>query len=396
MKKEDRRFTIKEVLIIVILSSFFMFFLGGISIYRHLGGINYTLLGNDKELKKFISTYDNLLNNYYGNFDKSTLISGAINGMYASLDDPYTTYLDANNTENINNTLNGQYIGIGIILEDSDNGVQIKDVVKDSPALKAGLIPGDIIIKLNNMDVSSLYSIDISEMIKATTGDIKLEIIRNKDIKKVTLRKEDLAVPIVKKELITYKEKFIGYISLEIFNDTADIQFEDAIFDLEKNNIESLIIDLRDNTGGYLEVTKNIAELFLKKGKIIYTLVNNKEKVKIADITNESRNYKIVVLVNSNTASSAEILAASLKYSYGAIIIGNKTYGKGKVQKKTDLIDGTSIKYTIAKWLMPNGKCIDGVGIIPDFEVTFDKDTIVKDDIFSDNQILYALDILAD
>ena len=128
MKKGEKRFSFKEVILIAVIVSFFMFFLGSLSIYRHLGGINYTLLGNDKDLKKFISTYEYLVNNYYGNIDKPNIISGAIDGMYKSLDDPYTTYLDTNNTDNLNDSLRGEYVGIGIRIEDRGNKVVISDV----------------------------------------------------------------------------------------------------------------------------------------------------------------------------------------------------------------------------------------------------------------------------
>ena len=181
-----------------------------------------------------------------------------------------------------------------------------------------------------------------------------------------------------------------------MFNDTTDIQFEDTLREVEKEPIEALIIDLRENTGGYLEVSKNIAEMFLKKGSIVYSLQSNNQTIDFKDITNESRNYKIIVLVNSKTASAAEVLASALKYSYDAKIVGNKTFGKGKVQQKTNLIDGTSIKYTTAKWLMPNGKCLDGIGLIPDYEVDLDEKTFIEDDSYTDTQILYILNNLVD
>lgn len=396
MKKEEKLFSIREVLIIVIISSFFMFFLGGISIYRHLGGINFTLVDNDKELKKFISTYKNLLSNYYGDIDKSTIISGAINGMYSSLNDPYTTYLDKDSTNTLDTTLTGEYVGIGIRISDKDNFTVITKILDNSPAFKAGIKEGDIIKKINEVDVSELKSEDITEILKVMQGDIDLSVLREDKAINFSLKPDKVLVPTVKEEIITYKDKKIGYIAIELFSDTADIQFEDSIINLEKSGIESLIIDLRNNTGGYLEVTKNIAELFLKKGKVIYSLVNKKQKVVFKDITNESRNYQIVVLVNGKTASSAEILASALKYSYGANIVGEKTYGKGKVQQKTTLKDGTSIKYTTAKWLMPNGKFIDKIGITPDYNISLKIDKLVDGDLFSDSQILYALDMLVD
>ncbi len=396
MEKKDRQFSFKEVIIIAMIVSCFMFFLGSLSIYRHLGGINYTLLGNDKDLKKFISTYENLVNNYYGAIDKSSIISGAIDGMYKSLDDPYTTYLDSNNTNNLNDSLKGEYIGIGIVLEDNGNDTIINEVFDNSPAKTAGLKKGDIIIKLNDIDVKQLSSSDIGELIRASEGTIKLEVLRNNKLEIYSLEATKTFIQSVKQNILTTNNKMVGYISISIFNDTADIQFEDALRETEKSPIEALIIDLRGNTGGYLEVAKNIAEMFLEKGSIVYSLQNNKQTVDFRDITNESRKYKIIVLVNKNTASAAEILAAALKYSYDAIVVGNKTFGKGKVQQKSDLIDGTSIKYTTAKWLMPNGKCIDGIGLTPDYQVDVDEKTLIEDYFYTDSQILYILNNLVD
>lgn len=395
MKKGNKQIDINIVFILVIVSSIFMFFWGCLSTYRHFGGVNFTLLGDDKELKKFISTYDSLVKNYYGEIDRSILISGAINGMYSSLDDPYTTYLDNENTNNINNSLNSRYTGIGIRLVDEDNKTKIAEVVYNSPAFKAGLAKGDIIIALDSIDTRDIDSYGISELISASDGEIELKVLRNGKIETFNLKIDSISVPNVKSEILTHKQKKIGYIKIEIFNDMADIQFEDAIIGLEKAQIEALIIDLRNNTGGYLEVSKNIIELFLEKGSTIYSLENKNQTIKFVDITKECRDYPIAILVNSKTASASEILASSLKYSYGAKIIGTKTYGKGKVQQKNDLLDGTSIKYTTAKWLMPNGECLDGIGLIPDIEVELNTDKLI-DDYYKDNQILYALDNLVD
>jgi carboxyl-terminal processing protease len=152
--------------------------------------------------------------------------------------------------------------------------------------------------------------------------------------------------------------------------------------ELENDNIDSLIIDLRDNTGGYLTAATDISNLFLEKGKVIYSL-ENKNKVKTyKDETKESRKYDIVVLINYNTASAAEILAAALKDSYGAVLVGKTSFGKGKVQTMK-YYEETMIKYTSAKWLRPNGECIDEIGLIPDYEV----------DIQYGNNIIYDLQL---
>ena len=184
-------------------------------------------------------------------------------------------------------------------------------------------------------------------------------------------------------------------ISLSVFNDTADIQFEKAISILENSSIEYLIIDLRGNSGGYLEVAKNIAEMFIEKDRIIYSLESKTSKTDYKDKTNEKRNYKIAVIINRNSASASEILAAALKYSYGAVLVGETSYGKGKVQERASLSNGNTVKYTSALWLTPKGDCIDGIGLIPDYPVAFDVSKYDSKDIYTDSQILYALNNLA-
>ena len=164
---------------------------------------------------------------------------------------------------------------------------------------------------------------------------------------------------------------------IDKFNQTVYDQFKKQLNSIEKDNIDGLIIDLRNNTGGYLNAASKMAELFLKDGKIIYSL-NEKSGNKIyEDKTMESRSYPISVLVNGNTASASEILAAALRDSYGAKLVGSKTYGKGKVQKTSKLSNGTMYKYTSAKWLTPDGECIDEVGLIPDLEVNYLDDLTV-------------------
>ena len=162
----------------------------------------------------------------------------------------------------------------------------------------------------------------------------------------------------------------IGYLQISKFNETAYEQFNQKLNKIEATGINSLIIDLRGNTGGFLSAATNISELFLKKGEVIYSL-NEQSGTKVTyDETEESRNYKVFVLVNESSASASEILAAALQDSYGALLVGTTTYGKGKVQKTNKMSDGTMYKYTSAKWLTPKGECIDGVGLKPDIEIS--------------------------
>ena len=396
MKKKNKIFSFLDVTIITIITSVIMCFLGGLLIYKHLGGVNYSVLGTDEKLQEFIAAYNNLLDNYYDSLDKNSLIDGAINGMYSQVDDPYTTYLDGENTESLNSSLSGEYEGIGIKFEALEDGtMSIVEVFDDSPAKKVGLLVGDIITKVNGEDTTTKTSSEIVSIIKSSANQkVNLTINRNGSELSFNVEVDKLLVPVVTSEILQKNGHNVGYIRLTVFNDTADVQFTNALTSLENTGIESLIVDLRSNTGGYLQVAKNIAEMFLEKGKIIYSLENKDGIENFKDETSEKRNYKITVLINKSSASASEILAASLKYSYGASLLGETSYGKGKVQEKATLTDGTTVKYTTAKWLTPNGDCIDGVGLTPDTELVLDTSIYNSDDITTDNQVMMALNQL--
>ena len=164
---------------------------------------------------------------------------------------------------------------------------------------------------------------------------------------------------------------------------------------MESEGIDSLIIDVRYNTGGYLTSCTNIIELFLEKGKLMYTIKSKKDSIDYKDTTDTKREYPIVVLINGSSASASEILASSLKYSYGATIVGTKSYGKGKVQTTGTLEDGTMIKYTSARWFMPNGECLDEKGLEPDIKVELSEEYKNNPIEENDNQLNEALKILS-
>lgn len=397
MKNDPKKFSYIDIIIVVILTSVIMYFLGGLSAFNKLSGINYSYLAKDSHLKEFISAYNDLTTNYYDALDKEELISGAIDGMYSKVNDPYTSYMNESDTSNLNDSLSGEYYGIGIKIERTVEGnTRIAEVFDDSPASKSGLKSGDIILKVAGEEVKDKSLDDIVGLIKNDSKDVNIVVLRNDTELSFNVKADTLLVPAVVVKLLNKDNHNIGYIKLSVFNDTADVQFENELTRLENSNIESLIIDLRNNTGGYLEVAKNIAEMFLEKNKLIYSLESKNDKQDYMDKTNEKRSYKVVVLVNKASASASEILAAALRDSYDAVLIGNKTYGKGKVQEKSSLSNGTTVKYTTAKWLTPSGECIDGIGLTPDYEINLDLSTYDSSDIYTDSQVLYTLNYLVD
>ncbi len=396
MKKRKKAFSFLDVSIIVVVVSFVMYFLGAVLVYKHLGGVNFSALGENQNLKEFISAYNELLENYYDSLDEKKLISGAIAGMYEITGDPYTTYLDETSSEVLDDSLNGTYNGIGVLISlNEDNRMEIQKVYADTPASKAGLKVGDIILKVDGSWVDNLNYEDILEHIKNSKKSL-LTISSSGVEKEVTIEPTTLSNPVITSKILEKDGKRIGYMGLSIFSNTADIQFSNELSELENSGIDALIIDLRGNTGGYLQVAHNIAEMFLEKGKIIYSLESKSKKKDYKDNTSENRKYKVALLINNASASASEILAASLKYSGNGILIGKTSYGKGKVQEKANLTSGTTLKYTTAKWLTPKGDCIDGKGLNPDIEVDLDTNTFQQNDIYTDTQVIKALESLVD
>lgn len=382
------RFKLSTIIILMIITAIISGITSGVIVYSSYSknaGISYKTINNDDALKQFLEVYSSITNEYYEDIDKNKMIEEAISAMLKYLGDNYTTYLDKNQTSMLNDTLAGEYRGIGIIISDRE----VKEVLDNSPAKTAGLQPGDIITKVNDEDVTELSSSDIANKIKKSTKkSVSITILRNNEEKTIMIEISTLYIPAISKTIIDNTN--IGYLSLSTFSSSVDKQVEEALKYFDENNIESLIIDLRGNSGGFLSAAENVANLFLEKGKIIYSLQDKKGTKIVKDRTKDHKKYKIVVLINGGTASASEILAAALKDSYGATLVGKTSFGKGKVQQTVNLKNGSMAKYTSAKWLTPGGECIDTKGIKPDVEVEL---TIEKD---QDGNIINIIDTQLD
>ena len=373
------KFELWEVMAITLFSSLVMSFCTGYLVYK--SSCSQISTGNgDDNLAELYKAYDEIKSNYYSTVDLGALVDAGIKGMFSYLGDPYTTYLDKDQTDNLNNSLSGSYQGIGvkISVNNEENKMIISEVYDNTPAKSAGLAVGDIIVKVNDNVVADMESSEVTKLIKSS-DEVKLVINRDGSDLDFTLNTAKLNNPSVDAKIIDGDNgNKIGYLKISKFNETAYEQFYEKLNKIEVDGINSLIIDLRDNTGGYLSAATKISEMFLQKGKVIYSLNEQSSTKTTYDETDDERNYKVYILVNGNSASASEILAAALKDSYGAKLVGTTTYGKGKVQKTSKLSDGTMYKYTSAKWLTPNGKCIDGVGLKPDIEIS-NGDELLKD-----------------
>ena len=365
------KFELWEVIAITLFSSLVMSFCTGYLVYK--SSCSHISTGNgDDNLAELYKAYDEIKSNYYSTVDLGALVDAGIKGMFSYLGDPYTTYLDKDQTDNLNNSLSGSYQGIGvkISVNSEENKMIISEVYDNTPAKSAGLAIGDIIVKVNDNVVADMESAEVTKLIKSS-DEVKLVVNRDGNDLDFTLNTAKLNNPSVDDKIIDGDNgNKIGYLKISKFNETAYEQFYEKLNKIEVDGINSLIIDLRDNTGGYLSAATKISEMFLQKGKVIYSLNDQSSTKTTYDETDDERNYKVYILVNGNSASASEILAAALKDSYGAKLVGTTTYGKGKVQKTSKLSDGTMYKYTSAKWLTPSGECIDGVGLKPDIEIS--------------------------
>jgi len=396
MKKEPRKTTIKlrYIILIMLLTAIISGLTAGIIVYTSYSkktGITYSNINNDPALKEFLDVYNSVSEQYYKDIDKSKMIDAAISGMLNYLGDTYTTFLDKQETESLHDSLAGEYKGIGVLIEDHT----IKEVFSKSPAEKAGLLPGDEFLKINGEDVTNLSSTDIANSIKnKDVVRVNITVKRGSEEKTFDIETSNLYVPAITSEVI--EGTSIGYIKLDTFSSTVSNQMDDALEELKNQGMTSLIIDLRYNAGGFLSAAEGVANLFLDKGKVIYSLTNKKGNIAIKDTTKEKLDVPVVVIINSSSASAAEILACALKDSYGATLVGTKSYGKGKVQQTYQLKDGSMAKYTSAKWDRPNGENIDGVGITPDYVVELDMKTDQAGNIIGvkDTQLEKAKELL--
>ena len=380
-------FNFSEVIIIMIIAIMFGFLLGNI--------VNFVVFSDnsssDKELDELVTTYDNIINNYYEDVDKEELIDAGIQGMINYLDDPYATYFSGEASEDFNQELAGNYEGIGVEVMLNNGIVSVSRVFDNSPASKAGVKVGDVVIKVNDTDITGKSLTEVVSMISGENSGnkSKLTVARNGEELSFELAKGTIEVPVVNSEIYENNGKKIGYIKIDLFSSKVYKQFNSALKNLEKNNIQGLVIDVRDNPGGYLSEVKNILCLFLDKKQVLYQLQTKNKTEKIYGTKKSiERDYPVSIIINDESASAAEILASAFKESYDSRIVGINSYGKGTVQSASDLKSGDTIKYTVQKWLTPDGNWVNDKGVVPTDRVetvlqegeilTFDNDVMLQ------------------
>ena len=390
IKKEG--FSYPEMVIIMIIAVLFGFLIGNVVSFTKKETTNSSV---PSELKEFVDTYNDIVNNYYDKVNKEELIDAGIKGMINYLDDPYATYFDGTSSTNFNQTLEGNYEGVGIEVTLDNNKVKITKVFADTPAKKAGIKVGDYITKVNGESVEGKSLSDVVSLIKnAKNKEVEITITRDNQEKTMKVTRTTVDMPYTSSKVYEENGKKIGYLKIEMFSNNITKQVKKELESLKKKNIDKLVIDVRDNPGGYLTQVTEILSLFMTKKDVIYQLQtkNNKEKVYSAS-SKAAYSYPVVVLINENSASASEILASAFKETYNAEIVGVNSYGKGTVQKTGDLNNGDTIKYTVQKWLTPKGNWINEKGVTPTKEVKLElkKNEILTED--NDNQLKAAIEL---
>lgn len=392
----EKKFSTTETIWLVVLSLIIGVSIGGL--FSKTSIITKKSVLSDEYLKRFAETYQNVLSNYYKETDKGQLINSAIEGMLESLEDPYSMYFNETESENFSSVLEGSYEGIGVQVSSQKNnkGILINAVFEKSPAYVAGLKVGDIILSVDEISVLQLEISEFSSMIKnSDKANFKFKILRGEKEMEVIIEKSVVELSSVSSKIIEKKYKKIGYIYIGVFAYNTYDQFRTCLDSLEKQNIDSLIIDVRGNSGGHLISVDSILDLFLSYNQKMYGV----EQSGVISYTNatgsDNKKYEIVVLGDELSASASEVLIAGLRDNLGIKFFGKQTYGKGTVQEMVTLSDGTKYKLTTKRWLTPNGDCVsDTVGIVPDVDVDLgDKyyETFSDDD---DNQIQRAIEYL--
>ncbi|WP_311481728.1 S41 family peptidase [uncultured Anaerococcus sp.] len=360
----------------------------------------------DKQLISEMDSLKGLLEkNFLFDFKDEDLYNGALKGMFANLGDPYTSYYPKDEYTKLMENLDGRYKGIGVTVSASKEGlIKVVQVFEDSPAKEAGMKAGDFI---KTVDGTQFDASELDKAVSLIRGEpgtkVKIEVLRVSEENPkgeeipMLVERRDVTVDTVYSEVINLNEKKIGYLRLSAFDDITWDDFKEKYAKLKSDNIDGLILDLRNNPGGALDVCLDIADTFLDEGVIVTTQDKNGNVITEKSDANKD-DIPMTVLINENSASASEILAGAFKDRGRAKIIGTKSFGKGIVQKLFPLENGAGAKITISEYKTPNGNKINKIGVKPDITVeneNLDLD-LSKNDFANDQQFMKALEVLLD
>lgn len=377
-KKASNTFIISSFLIAV---SFFVGFYFSESLWKdryetsqgELSKLDLMLLGN--VIKEVSASYVDS-----EKIDKEKMTYGIVEGAVRSIGDPYTVFFDPKENKQFKEDIAGSFNGIGVQVGMKDEKLKVIAPIKDSPADKAGILPGDIILQVNKESIQNMPIDEVISKIKGQKGTkVGITISRGSDIKEFDIVRDVIKVPTIELKTEIKDGKKIAHLRIYHFSEQAYADFRKEIPNLKK--ADGIILDMRNNPGGLVDQTQQIASWFLEKGAVVFTEQDrNKNKNNIVSFGYEELDkIPMVMLVNEGSASASEIMAGALRDDRQIKIIGKKSFGKGSVQKVVDFPDGSSVKVTIAKWFTPNGTGINDIGITPDIEVKMTDEDYSKD-----------------
>ena len=356
----------------------------------------------DKEFEDKVNNLTSYIDTFYLDADKvkkEDLQNGMYKGLMNSIDDKYAQYYTPDEYNDFQETNNGQYGGIGAyVSQNSDTGdIVIVNPFDGAPAKEAGIKPGDIIV---DIDGTSVVGMELSDAVTLMKGepdtDVSVKVLRDGEYIDVNITRKVVAVPTVKHEIIENGD--IGYIYVSGFDKVTSTQFRQALDDIEAKNAKALIVDIRDNGGGMLDVVVDMLDRLLPEGLLVYTETNQGRDEEYYSTNEESYDKPMAVLINGYSASASEVFAGAVQDYKAGTIIGTTSYGKGIVQSIFSLNkdgDGSAIKLTTARYYTPNGRNIHGIGITPDITVEYNEELVEeRDGLYYDNQMLMAISVL--
>lgn len=327
------------------------------------------------DMKRFSKAFDLIRNSYVRDVDNEELMNGAIKGMLEGLD-PHSTFLSKEDFKEMQEATSGEFYGVGIEISTENNQLIVVSPIEDTPADKAGLKAGDVILAVDGQSTQDMTTQEAVSKIRGPKGtEVELLIMHKEAKAPTTVKIVRDAIP-----LISVKARFLdddGYLWVRLtrFNDRTTLELLEALRDqAKKSEIKGIVLDLRNNPGGLFKQSVSVADVFLKKGAIVSMRGRGGQVLEYHEAKSASSDVvcPLAVLVNQGTASASEIVAGALQDHSRAVIIGERTFGKGSVQKIDPLGDGTAIKMTIARYYTPKGRSIQAEGIVPDLEIAFE------------------------
>lgn len=410
---EEKKNRIYRTIMIIVLTAFVTFMLTSFWMYSNFKENNQTLSitenggllkeltsSSDSNIEKYLNKIKTTIDKYYlwnNDINEEDLKNGAIEGYVAGLGDEYTEYIPANKMKDYKENIMGSFVGVGIYMVDDEKSdrVLVYYPIPESPAEKAGIKSGDLIISVDGIEFTAKDFDRIASFIKGEEGTkVNLVIEREGERLSFDLIREKITTNPITTKMI---ENDIGYLKLPSFDDDTANGFKEKVNELQKQGAKKLIIDLRNNGGGIVDEAVDIADMFLDKGKTIYSSVDNKDKKTVTSSKNDPIfKMNVIILVNENSASASEILACSMQDNERAKLVGTKTYGKGIIQTLLSLADGSGLKITTEQYYTPKEVSIHKEGIMPDEEVNL-PDTVksvYKLEESEDTQLQKAVEML--